>query len=248
MGADMKRDLLEILNIIFLTAVAIAFIAVSANGQTPDDVLAAQAKADAYMQTLLAEAAQPGPPSRGTLTAAAPASGDYYERLTERVQALEAKVTMLAARLPAQKTTETLTPAQEKRLDAVAAQVAEMKKTLADYLGQRQPTLAATQAKDHVCDCGPNCRCVGQCNCRWAGECLGVPDSRVQRSVVTQPATTVRVLRTYSESPYRSNGSVGGSGGYSSGYYPSYSSGYSSSSYGSPVYCVDAYGNPVPCN
>jgi hypothetical protein len=132
MGADMKRDLLEILNIIFLTAVAIAFIAVSANGQTPDDVLAAQAKADAYMQTLLAEAAQPGPPSRGTLTAAAPASGDYYERLTERVQALEAKVTMLAARLPAQKTTETLTPAQEKRLDAVAAQVAEMKKTLAD--------------------------------------------------------------------------------------------------------------------
>jgi hypothetical protein len=239
---------IEKLHVVLMTILTIAIIAASASGQVPDDVLYAQAKADALMQATLAQAASPGPPSRGTLTAAAPASGDYYERLTERVQALETKVTMLAARLPAQKATETLTPAQEKRLDAVADQVAEMKKTLADYLGQRQPTLAATQAKDHVCDCGPNCRCVGQCNCRWAGECLGVPDSRVQRSVVTQPATTVRVLRTYSESPYRSNGSVGGSGGYSSGYYPSYSSGYSSSSYGSPVYCVDAYGNPVPCN
>jgi hypothetical protein len=244
---------IEKLHVVLMTILTIAIIAASASGQVPDDVLYAQAKADALMQATLAQAASPGPPSRGTLTAAAPASGDYYERLAERVKALEDKIGNIGRSTSTASTGSyiALTAAQETRLDAVERELAaclKMARELPDKIkaAQSQPSLAAPQAKDHVCDCGPNCRCVGQCNCRWAGECLGVPDSRVQRSVVTQPATTVRVLRTYPATTYRGNGSVGG---YSSGYYssPSYSSGYSSS-YGTPVYCVDSMGNPVPCN
>lgn len=32
-----------------------------------------------------------------------------------------------------------------------------------------------SEAKDHDCDCGPNCKCTGECHCEWPGQCLGVP-------------------------------------------------------------------------
>lgn len=247
-----------------------------------------------------AEAATPGPASSQAQRTPAPASGidkliadenAAFEKgfalgvAASRSQEIQPDPSqpriVLTAAQQADAKRNNLTPQQyinvHKQIDEIQAAVKEQKKMLADYLARRaQPTMAAPRAS--ACTvCGPNCRCTpGNCQCRWAGECLGVPDSRIERSVVkpatVQPAIEETIWRpstspvrinyvprrrvSYSYPMYQAsygtsygsvggNGSVGGHTGYSYSSYPTYRSGYSS---GSAVYCVDQYGNQVPCN
>jgi hypothetical protein len=166
-----------------ILAFAHLLAAAVAVGQT-DQQLIAQVRASA------AEAVAPGPPPRDN-PPAAPARGE--KTAAKFVSAtLSAMQQAEAARLGM---TEAQYRATHDRLDRIQTQLATNNEKLTQYIAQRTPTPAPVQSS--ACSkCGPNCRCApGQCNCRWPGECLGVPDNRVERSVVrSAPATTTTTV------------------------------------------------------
>lgn len=57
-----------------------------------------------------------------------------------------------------------------------------------------------SKLKDHQCDCGPYCQCMGECNCRWPGECLGV----LQRSSQSPELAEINWLADASEARKKS--------------------------------------------
>jgi hypothetical protein len=171
-----------------VSAAAVAAATAVANGQT-DQQLIAQVRASA------AEAVAPGsPPLVDAVTA--PAAAAKLDGLTAKVNAATTQVMLLNAKLDKQ-------AEYSRRMDAVEKQHAENKQLMARLVAATQPTPAPAQSASACTKCGPNCRCApGQCGCQWPGQCLGVPDTRVERSVVvSRPAERV-ISRTYSEPVY----------------------------------------------